>query len=262
MPKIKVNGIELYYEKHGEGEPLVMIAGLGGTTNGWALQVQEFSKSYQVIIFDNRGCGQSNRPNMQYTIKLLTDDTANLLSTLNIQKANILGISMGGWIAQHLAIHYPHMIKKLILVCTSDRIYRIGEKIIETWKILVRNNQKKALVNELLIWTFSIDYFEKCPRDMKQLEIALSRSDQPILNLNQLDACLGHNASKEIANITAPTLVLAAEQDILYPPILSGPLVKKIPNVKFKVIEGSGHGVIWEQPEAFNKAVVEFLNSP
>lgn len=262
MPKVKANGIEMYYEIQGQGEPLIMIMGIGGTTKSWGLQVQEFAKHYQVFIFDNRGSGQTDKPEMKYSIKLFTEDTVNLMAALGIQKANILGLSMGGWIAQQIAIHYPHLVKNLILVCTSDKVYKMGEKIMEVWRTLAQNNDMKTLVKDFLIWTFSTDYFENQQKEIEQLEMLLSGTKQPLYAyLNQLDACLEHNASDSISKISAPTLVIGGEQDILCPPRFSKMLCERIPNAKLTILEGSGHGVIWEVPQKFNKAVLSFLKS-
>lgn len=109
MAKIKVNDIDMYYEIHGEGEPLVLIEGLGYSTWMWCKQVEELSKKFKVIIFDNRGVGETDKPDMEYSIEMFADDLADLLSKLEIKKAHILGVSMGGFVAQEFAIKYPCM---------------------------------------------------------------------------------------------------------------------------------------------------------
>ncbi|MCJ7772464.1 MAG: alpha/beta hydrolase, partial [Desulfobacterales bacterium] len=119
MPKIKANGIELYYEIHGQGEPLVMIMGLRRNAEWWYAQIPTLSKHFKVIVFDNRGAGRSDKPKIDYSIRLFADDTAQLMDVLNIKSAHVIGISMGGYIAQELAINYPDRIKNLILGCTS-----------------------------------------------------------------------------------------------------------------------------------------------
>jgi len=119
MAKVSANGIEIYYEIHGEGEPLVLIEGLGYSTWMWYKQIEELSKRFKVIIFDNRGVGETEKPDEEYSISLFSNDLAELLSELNVESAHILGVSMGGFIAQEFALKYPKMVEKLILCSTS-----------------------------------------------------------------------------------------------------------------------------------------------
>jgi pimeloyl-ACP methyl ester carboxylesterase len=119
MPAIRVNGISIYYELHGEGIPLVLIMGLRRNLEWWYCQIPELSKHFKVITLDNRGAGRSDKPDMEYSIRLFADDTAGLMEALGIHNAHILGVSMGGYIAQELALNYPDKVRSLILGCTS-----------------------------------------------------------------------------------------------------------------------------------------------
>ncbi|MDO8635287.1 MAG: alpha/beta hydrolase, partial [Dehalococcoidia bacterium] len=110
--------INIYYEIHGRGKPLVLLMGLGCHSGLWLYQVQEFSKRFQVIVIDNRGVGRSDKPAGDYSIEMMADDTANLLKALAIPRAHILGMSMGGAIAQRFALRYPQMLDKLVSACT------------------------------------------------------------------------------------------------------------------------------------------------
>jgi pimeloyl-ACP methyl ester carboxylesterase len=121
MPKVKVNDIHMYYETKGEGYPLVMIYGFGGNLNAWDPRLVEgLSKHFKLILFDHRGAGRTDESDREYTIRLFADDTAGLMNALGISRANVLGISMGGMIAQELAINYPRNVSKLILCSTSS----------------------------------------------------------------------------------------------------------------------------------------------
>ena len=119
MSQVLVNGVKLYYEIHGTGEPLLLIEGLGYASWSWFRQIEVLSDSYGVVCFDNRGVGKSDKPDIPYSIELMADDVARLLESLSIEKAHILGVSMGGYIAQKLAINYPQKVKSLVLGCTS-----------------------------------------------------------------------------------------------------------------------------------------------
>ena len=120
MPKQKVNRIEIYYEMHGQGDPLVLIMGLRRNAEWWYRQIPTLSKHFQVLVFDNRGAGRTDKPKMDYSIRLFADDTAGLMEALGIREANILGVSMGGYIAQELALNYPDRVKRLVLGCTGS----------------------------------------------------------------------------------------------------------------------------------------------
>jgi len=119
MPKTKTNGIELYYQIHGEGKPLVLISGLGYSLWQWHKMVPFLAEHFQVVIFDNRGAGQSQKPDGPYTAQMLAADTVGLLEALNIEKATIMGHSMGGFIAQAIALDFPQKVEKLILGSTN-----------------------------------------------------------------------------------------------------------------------------------------------
>jgi len=128
MPKVKVDDIQIYYEVKGEGFPLVMITGLGGNLEGWDPRLVEgLSKDFKLVMFDNRGAGRTGISNREYTIRLFADDTAGLMNTLGISKAHILGISMGGMIAQELVLNYPEKVSKLVLCST----YSGGSKAVQ-----------------------------------------------------------------------------------------------------------------------------------
>ena len=119
MATVNVNDCKIYYEIHGEGAPLVLIMGLRRNVEWWYRQIPSLSRQFQVIAFDNRGAGRSDKPDMEYSIRLFADDTAGLMDALNISKARILGISMGGYIAQELALNYPAKVHSLLLGCTG-----------------------------------------------------------------------------------------------------------------------------------------------
>ena len=122
MPKVKVNDIQIYYEVHGEGFPLVMIYGSTGSLDGWDPRLVEgLSKHFKLVLFDNRGAGRTETSNREYTVRLFADDTAGLMDALGISKAHILGISMGGAIAQELVLNYPEKVSKLVLCSTYSQ---------------------------------------------------------------------------------------------------------------------------------------------
>ena len=147
MPKVKVNDIQMYYEVKGEGYPLVMIIGFGANLGFWnPHMIEELSKNFKVVTFDNRGTGRTDVSVKEFSIRLFADDTVGLMNALGISKANILGFSMGGAIAQELALSYPEKVKKLILYSTTCG----GAKS-------VRNQEADAMIKRLLAGGISVE---------------------------------------------------------------------------------------------------------
>jgi 3-oxoadipate enol-lactonase len=133
MPITRIGDIDMYYEVHGTGEPLVLLHGLSLDSSVWIKQVSSLSQKYQVIIFDNRGVGQTDDPHNDYSTEMMADDTATLMKFLNVAAAHILGFSMGGMIAQIIALKYPELAKSLLLTATATRLPARGRHLIQLW---------------------------------------------------------------------------------------------------------------------------------
>ena len=262
MPTVKVNDINIYYEIHGEGEPLVLILGLSVDLTSWMLQTPEFSKKYRVIAFDNRGVGRTDAPDMPYSTKMMADDTAGLLDTLGIERAHVLGHSMGGFIAQELALTYPQRVKSLILASSGTRETSLGRNLIDTWVRMAQEGVSlETRLREQLLWVFTDASFEN--QDMVQMVITMMLANpypQPAHGLaRQTGADLEHDTGERIGKITAPTLVLVGKEDILTPVKMSEELAAGIPNAELVILEGGGHMSQSEVADKFNQAVLDFL---
>jgi pimeloyl-ACP methyl ester carboxylesterase len=132
MPTVKVNGIAMYYEVYGKGEPLVLIAGLATNVTHYQHMIRELSQKYQVIAFDNQGAGRTDKPDISYSIEMMADDMAGLLASLGIESAYILGISMGGRIALTFTLDHPEHVKSLTLASTSAK----GTPVTMRWRLI------------------------------------------------------------------------------------------------------------------------------
>jgi 3-oxoadipate enol-lactonase len=259
MPVAKSNGINIDYKVQGQGEPLVMIMGLGFDKSGWQSQVGFLGRHFQVVTFDNRGSGKSDKPAGPYSTSMMADDTVGFMDYLHIDKANILGVSMGGMIAQELAIKYPQRVRKLILGCTfathDDKSGETPEwdKAID----LCKQGKFSPMVNLL---------FDKPLRRIifTPLISILSRRMGTAGSLAfsaQWEACLKHQTLERLALIKAPTLVIVGSNDRVIKPTSSEVLAKMIPGAKLVKIENGSHTFTIEMSAKFNGEVLNFLKS-
>jgi 3-oxoadipate enol-lactonase len=256
-----VGGLKMYYEVHGKGKPFLLISGLGSDLNGWALQIPEFAKKYRVIAFDNRGSGRTDAPDMPYSIRMMAEDTVGLMDALSIEKAHVLGVSMGGYIAQELAIRYPSRVASLILVTTSVGPYLLKISVLQAWaRQALRDMRPMTFFQIMLPFMFNDSSFESPGvLEMAVATIAGHSSTPPDVLARQMIACVEHDVRHRIGQITAPTLVLAGKEDPFVPFSLSEELAASIPNARFRVLDGWGHGFNASMADRFNQAVLEFL---
>lgn len=262
MPKADVNGIGIYYELHGQGERLLMIQGLGHSSRFWFLQVPEFSKHFQTIIFDNRGVGESDKPDEPYSIAGMAADAVGLLDRLRIAKAHILGASMGGYIAQELAISYPSRVERLVLLCTH---YGGPEYLALTgalWQEIldVAGLAPEEIYRKGIKYSTTPEFFEDRKELVEKLVRMRLESPQPAYAFQRQFAAAAAFSSKErLHQIGAPTLVLAGQEDRIVPLELTERLTRVMPNARFEVIANTAHLLFIERPEAVNRAVIDFL---
>jgi pimeloyl-ACP methyl ester carboxylesterase len=264
MPEAIVKDQRIYYESHGRGYPLVMIRGLGSNADHWYAQLPDFSAHFRVIVFDNRGIARSSDPGGAFTIQDMAGDTIGLMDALNIQQAHVLGVSMGGMIAQEIAIAHPRRVKGLVLVVSHCG----GPKQVPPTGEIARVVQEMTTVGtpesriKALPAFFDPRTLETRP-ECAQAYAAVSLkypADANILS-RQYQAIHSHDTYDRLLAIQAPTLVLASQGDVLIPPANSEILATRIPGAQWVVIPGGGHQILIEQPQACNGAVVDFLKT-
>jgi 3-oxoadipate enol-lactonase len=261
MPKVQANGLTINYEVHGTGEPLLLVNGLADDLSSWASQVEPFSRRYQVIIFDNRGIGQTDKPGGGYTTADMAADAVSLLEALHIPRAHILGVSMGGMIAQEIALRYPERVNKLLLCCTCSEASEANTRLYRIWQETAPILGLPQMMKEVLIWCFTPEFFQEHRQAAQETEEALTGISQPVeAYLSQLYSIQVHNATSRLAGISAPTLVLGAPNDLIFPPFQSRQLHEGIPGSTLRFTEHGGHAFLWEASDEFNQAVVEFLD--
>ncbi|MBC8446955.1 MAG: alpha/beta fold hydrolase [Chloroflexi bacterium] len=259
---IEANGQKLYYEIQGEGEPLVIISGLAGDITGWGLQIEAWKEHFQVIAYDNRDAGRSSRAAAPYTLVDMAEDAAAVLDGLGIASAHVMGASMGSMIAQELALAHPDKVRKLVLVCTMAQMVRYRLSFVDPWKWIVDNDpQAEILPAHIITWCMTHDFQQNAEVVDTMIEqmLAAPYPQPPEAFGRQAAALSGHDALERLGGITAPTLVIVGDQDLLTPPWNGRQVAAAIPGARFQILEGGGHCLFWEIPDKFNQAVIEFL---
>ncbi|GAB4330798.1 MAG: alpha/beta hydrolase [Candidatus Abyssubacteria bacterium] len=264
MPTQFVNGINMYYEIHGEGEPLALFMGLGGNVAMWDPEfIDELARRMKVIIFDNRGTGRSDKPDAEYSIGLFADDAAALFDALAIDSAHILGASMGGMIAQEFALKYPNKCRKLILCCTLPGGEHTVPPTAEALQMLMNQKDLPPEQGKRAAWPAA--YTSRFIRENRDwLEARLMREIEfptpPHAFEKHLKAAMTFDAYDRLPRITLPTLVMTGTEDILVPPQNSDILASRIPNARLLQFELSAHGFLSERRCDALRAILEFLD--
>ena len=262
MPKININDCNIYYEIHGKGDPLVLIMGLRRNAEWWYCQLPVLAEHFQVIAFDNRGAGRSDKPVMEYSIRLFAEDTAGLMDALGIKRAGILGYSMGGYIAQELALNYPDKVDKMILAstgCGGDRAVLMAPERMEKFQATAGLTPEEILRKNMDIY-FSDAFVEQNPEKIEMfVDISLRHPQPEDAFLRQFDGCLNHDTVDRLQRINTPTLILTGDDDPLVPPENSEILKELIPHADLFVFPGGRHCAIIENANDYNQKVIDFF---
>jgi pimeloyl-ACP methyl ester carboxylesterase len=264
---IDSNGQKLYYEVHGKGMPLVLIMGIGYDATLWGLhQIPAFSQEYQVIAFDNRDVGRSSKATGPYTIADMADDVAGLLDGLEVDRAHLLGISMGGLIAQEFALRHPTRLDKLVLTGTGTGPGRARFDPTSIWSFVKQHDTGGlTFAAQQFLWLFSTDFLQNHQAVDETLALLGSNPNpvSPEAYERQAAAYAQYDELDRVGQIGAPTLVLTGERDRLTPPWIGRELAEAIPGAKFRLVKGPGasHVLPLERPDDFNKIVLSFLKA-
>lgn len=265
MPYTKNQDTTLYYEEYGEGEPLVLIIGLGGASESWLFYANRLKERYRVICPDNRGAGKSDKPDETYTVPIFSQDLLAIFDHAGIDKAIVVGLSMGGLIAQEFYHQNPDRVSALVLSSTgigpNDPAFinppaRVNE-ILQQHK---RTPNAKDYSDFVSIF-YHASYLEKMPKLLEKIEEYMEHDHQPPHAYHrQLEACYTHPPnSTRLANIKVPTLVIHGSDDQLWPLPNAYYMQKNIPNCQLHVVPDAGHMLFIEQAETFYQALNSFL---
>src|SRR5438552_9771769 len=263
MPTITSNNITLHYRDDGSGEPVLFIQGLGVDHRGWAPITKPLADRFRCISYDNRDIGQSSFVEAPYDVVDMMDDAIGLLDALDIERCDVVGVSMGGVIAQELAIRRPERVRRLVLVSTYTSGDPRGAAIFESqamfrrllpreeycratfWSVYSHQDyRREGFIDEMVRRTANNDLWQ--PQD------AYERHVRAVLNVNTED---------RLKDIKTKTLIIAGAEDILTPPRFSTLLAEKIPDNRLLVVEGAGHGLIWSHPAIVVDHIADFLSA-
>jgi 3-oxoadipate enol-lactonase len=257
VPSIGAGGADIYYETAGDGDPIVLIMGLGADSRGWAMQRAAFAERYRIVLIDNRGVGQSSIPAGPYTTEQMSADVLAVMDAEQIERAHVLGVSLGGAIAQQLVLKAPERVRALALGSTWA-----GPSV---WRSRIRRLQlgilEKAGVEELVrfraLFIFTPSLFQGSPRLMDVIEKTLGETSLDGYLL-QLDAAETHDVRARLGEVRAPTLVLTGKRDISTPPELSEEVASLVPGAELVAFE-TAHAIQLEEAERFNETVLAFF---
>jgi 3-oxoadipate enol-lactonase len=262
MTTTTTNGIEINYRRDGAGDELVVLVnGLADDLVTYDLQVPALVEAgYEVLRYDNRGVGHSAKPAGPYTTGLLAEDLHGLVDALGVERFHLVGVSMGGMIAQEYALAHPERLSSVTLACTYAAPGPFCGRMFALWERLARFTGLSVVMADVALWAFTPAFFAERPDEAGEMDVALSMIDQPVhAYLAQLSAIQTHDTTGRIGALAVPTLVLAGEQDILIPVSLSRQLLDLVPNAQWATTRG-GHACLWEHPDDFNTALLRFLD--
>ena len=267
MPTTRVGDLEVVWDAAGPiaGEPVFMINGLGAVRGSWYQQVPALATRYRVYTYDNRDVGETGPGDdaRRYAIDRFASDAAGLIEALEMGAVHVIGASMGGAIAQELALARPDLVRSLQIVCSWPWTDPWLTEIILQWKSMFAAMGTFDWARASWVWVFTHRWFRD-PERMAALRRGAESYPYPqtaAMFARQCDAAVSFDARPRLGLIAVPTHVIVGEEDILTPPRFSREIAAAVPGSRLTILPEVGHGMFWETPEAFNAALVEFLDA-
>jgi 3-oxoadipate enol-lactonase len=263
MPHVRSSdGVRLHYGLTGRrnGPPVLLIQGLGADKHLWTMQRLALAPRYRTIALDNRGAGRSDKPYGVYSLEQMADDALAVLDDADVDAAHVVGASMGGVIAQLLALRHPDRVRSLTLACTSCRHHPWRRQLLAEWAETAQAEGMGAMTNTAARWTIGPRSFRRISPAIGWLgPLALSRPPHAFAAQVAAILAVSDDVGEQLAHITVPTLVMVGNQDILTPRGDSEELAERIPTAELVVISGAAHGFMVEHATTFNRVLLDFL---
>ncbi|MES2561189.1 MAG: alpha/beta fold hydrolase [Pseudomonadota bacterium] len=260
MPTVAIAGGEIYYEESGSGEPLIFVSGLNGVARYWQPQVAFFSTRFRVITYDHRGTGSSDKLQREFSIDQMTAEVVELMDALRVERAHVVGLSTGGAIAQTLGIVHPTRVNRLVMCSTWTHCDPWFRRLFEARRVMFQQcgPQLHAMFHPL--WLLPPDYVNAHDAEIDE-EGRRSVSSAPPVDgsIGRIDALLKFDRRTGLANIEAPTLIVAAQNDYITPCYHAQALSKAIPGAQLELLDGGGHSISKTRADYFNQRVMNFL---
>jgi len=264
MPYTDAPGFRMYYEDHGSGFPLLLINGLGSDHLEWLHQLPAFESRFRCIVFDNRGTGMTGVPSGPYTTAQMADDAASLVGALGVTRSHVLGVSLGGMIAQEVALRHPGLVEGLVLGCTGpggELSVRPSPDAMAAFA-LAKGEDPEAELRRMLPFLYTGACIRERPEEIEGfVRRRLAHPTPPEGYLGQLSAAVSHDASSRLERIRARTLVITGDADRLVNWENSLRLAGRIPGATLVVLPGAPHRLFAETADAFNREVLRFLKT-
>jgi pimeloyl-ACP methyl ester carboxylesterase len=264
MPFVEANGIQIYYEEHGAGFPVLLIQGLGYPSGMWFRQIPAFSRPFRTIVFDNRGVGRSDKPDEVYTVALMAQDACALLERLGIERAHVVGASLGGYIAQELTLRRPDLVERLVLMVTSCGGPRYLDLTKPLWDEVatLAGLPPEEIIRRGMALATTREFFEASPEIIDRSVAIRLENLQPLFAFTrQFSAGMTFNSAGRTHRIEKPTLILAGARDRVMPLVLTEELAHKVPRSRLMVYPDGAHLLFLEKVPEVNDVILRFLST-
>jgi 3-oxoadipate enol-lactonase len=262
MPTVRCHNLDLFYADTGQGDAIVFLNGLAGDHLYWSSQVRTLSPRFRCLALDNPDVGQSAYAEQPYTVAQLADAVAVFLDAVSVPAAHVIGLSLGGMMAQELALRHPHRVLSLVLSNTLARCDEWFSHLLDAF-CLIRKQvpDTPRFFEAVLPWLVSHRYFEQ-PGTVEWLKALFFRNPYPQKAegfYRQIEAIRTHNVLDRLGQVRCPALVVAGEDDTLTPPRYARRMIERLPQARLEVLPGVGHAPPIEAPRPFNRLLSEFL---
>jgi aminoacrylate hydrolase len=262
MPRISIGDCHLYYERCGAGFPVLFISGLSGYASYWREQVPSFAKTFEVVLHDHRGIGQSDHSRISYTVERMATDVIQLMDALGIDKAHVVGHSTGGAVAQVLALEHPERVASIVIAASWTKADAYFRRLFALRKEILSHLGPAAYLQAATLLLYPSHWIARNNERLRQLEAqALATFSPPEIVMSRIDAILAFDRTEDLPRLRTPTLIVAAQDDIVTPAYFSEELARLIRGAEIKLFPQGGHFFSQVLPREFNHAVLPFLTA-